>query len=69
MLALVNIQSRKGRRQQQVHPAHITNPAQDPTVVGRRGGVAGIKPGKELHPPWVLLLPPLGCKVPVGDLK
>lgn len=68
MLAFVNTQSRQARRQQQVHPTHITSPAQEPTVLGAQRDRGGVKLGKEFHPPWVFLLPPLGCRVPVWDL-
>lgn len=51
-----------------MHPAHITSPAQEPTVPGAQRDRGGMKLGKELHPPWVLLLPPLGRRVPVWDL-
>lgn len=57
VLALVNTQSRQGRRQQQAHPTHLTSPAQEPTVPGAQRDVGGMKPGKELHPPWVLPAP------------
>lgn len=47
VLAFVNTESRQGRTQQQVHPAHTTTPAQEPTVPGAQRDRGGMKLSKD----------------------